>query len=291
LKQAASDPWLGPWACGCAGKRAFVETPYGPFWISGKKQLMTFGYFGPMAVSEEYERALLAKIGDTFLGLTEIAYISDPEKQIDRLEIIAFDKTGSPLFVVHDFRLREQTNQYWQPGEGQGYSRFYPSAIMTTFVRLTEAMTDMKDANGRIRLWAGDSVGQFHQLEDTNSDSGATYSADAIGLFSMGLHDPRIPELNWFGDSNVVFSYSVYANAQLGDLNVQATEQLKPTENLNSAHIGDQGQFFIWRLQLDAHPLDGNFELTDPPQVPMNAYGVILGARFKTGADRPEGRK
>ena len=39
--------WEGTWQCGAAGWDAFVDTPYGPYWLSGNKQLMSMSQSGP----------------------------------------------------------------------------------------------------------------------------------------------------------------------------------------------------------------------------------------------------
>jgi hypothetical protein len=294
LRQSISDPWLGPWPIGCAGKRAFVETKYGPFWVSGTKRLMTFGPFGPVPVSPEYERALLSKISDANLALTEIAYFEDQVNEIDRIEVFGLDSNNNPVIVIHDFNLREEgENFYLYPGAGQGYTRSYTGMTLNTFVRQTEAITYVRDTSNRLRLWAGDTSGKFRQLEDGTSDSGSTYSADYIGLLSLGAHDPRIPEINWFGDGNVNFSYYTGADmdSALSKFKPSQTEQLRAEANLWSASVGDQGSFLYYRFQLTAHPADGNFDITDPPNTPMNTYGVIFGVRFKEGSKREEGRR
>jgi len=162
-----------------------------------------------------------------------------------------------------------------------------------TFVRQTEAITFMRDNSNKLRLWAGDTTGAFRQLEDGNSDSGATYSADYIGLINMGLHEPRVPGVSWFGDGNTNFSWYMGADmdAALTKFNPSPTEVLRAEANLYESGVGSQGEFLYYRFQLQSHAADGNFDITDPPFCPQSSYGVIYGSRLKEGAIRSEGRK
>jgi hypothetical protein len=88
--------WRGPWhGIGCAGQRAFVNTPYGPFWITSTRQVATKGDSGPKIVSGEYEKALLKKIGAAYLSEVECVYALDPEKEIDEVIIKFRDSSAS----------------------------------------------------------------------------------------------------------------------------------------------------------------------------------------------------
>ena len=71
---------------------------------------------GPVPISDEYELALLAQIGDAYLSLTEIVYVRIPEERVDVLRICSFDANGNPLTIIHDFNLRDDRSPY-----GQGY--------------------------------------------------------------------------------------------------------------------------------------------------------------------------
>jgi hypothetical protein len=132
LELAGETQWQGPWNIGGAGQFAWAKAWKNmPFWVTGTKQLATIslgGYeqmagmssvskAGPVVVSQEYEAALLAKIGDAYLGDTEVCYIRHPDKIVDVLRIKCRDSNGCPFTVIHDFNLRDERSPYGQAYE------------------------------------------------------------------------------------------------------------------------------------------------------------------------------
>jgi hypothetical protein len=131
MELAGETQWQGPWNVGSAGQHAYtLGWQNMPFWVTGEKQLATIsngGYYsqggmtsnaaaGPITVSEEYESALLSKIGDQYLDQVEVSYIRHPLKRIHVLRIKCLDSNGFPFTVIHDFNLRDDRSPY-----GQGY--------------------------------------------------------------------------------------------------------------------------------------------------------------------------
>jgi hypothetical protein len=286
LLQQGVNPWRGPWPGGCVGQRAFIETPYGPFWISENKELCTFMEDGVISASDEYEASLLGKIADQFLGLTELGYQADQIQLIDEIMIRGFDINGNPVVVVHDFKLKDQRSP-----EGQGYASQYNGLNILTFAGAGYSpRQNVFDTNGRQRLWVGSNQGFIAQLEDGLSDNGATYSADYIGLISLGTERPLISEIEMQGDSNVQFSFTTdYSQGLSGFTSV--TQDLIPGETSRYGFsIGLEARWIYARFQLTSHPADGSFVLTDPPGVPMPVYGTIGEVTIKLGRPRPEGR-
>src|SRR5205814_5977153 len=91
----------GTWIGGVATDRALVKRRYGPSWLPAEKQPMARAESGPIPVSLEYDAALLARVVD--LDSFEMAYLLDPEKDIDCLYIKGLDVNGDDVVVVHDF--------------------------------------------------------------------------------------------------------------------------------------------------------------------------------------------
>ncbi len=286
LRQQVANPWRGPWPGGCAGQRAFVETAYGPYWVSADKQLMTFGGDGPIPVSEEYEKALLRKISDANLATTEIMWLRDPEKDIDRLVVKGKDASNNPVIVVHDFKLRDGQSPF-----GQAYEYTYTGMVPNILVGAGYSpRLPVRDTNKKERLWAGSTLGRFFQLEDGTSDAGGTYTGDYISLLNLGLRKPLVIEAGWIGDSQVAFSYSIGIDQALAAFVDGLTETVEGAEFRQAAKVGKEAGYFYGRFQLTSHPADGNFDPTDPTFVPVNSYGTIYRAGLKFGGERPEAR-
>jgi len=282
LRQMGANPWRGPWPAGCAGERAFTETPYGPVWLSGDKQLMTFAGEGPQVISEEYEKALLEKISDANLSAAEVSYLRDPAQSVDKVMVKGKDSSNNPVVVLHDMRIRDARSPI-----GQGYEYTYTGMTPNILVPI-------RDANKKQRLWCGDTAGKFHQVEDGNMDgvSNNTYTGDYIGLFPLGEDDPLAVEAVWEGDETVIFSYADSLDSALADFTEKSTETPHSVDEplRHIAKIGVATNKLYYRFQLSSHPGDGDFSLGDPPYVPVNDYGVIYSARLKQGRTRPEGR-
>lgn len=117
IELAGELQWQGPWNEGCVGQFAWTKGWKNlPFWLSGKKQLVSVDDTGPIVISDEYEAALLSKIGDEHLAETEVNYIRHPEKRVDVLRIHGRDVNNQPITIIHDFNLREASSPF-----GQGY--------------------------------------------------------------------------------------------------------------------------------------------------------------------------
>jgi hypothetical protein len=298
LQQQQANPWRGPWEGGCPGQRAFVMTPYGPFWLTGKKELVTFIGDGVVSVSEEYEAGLLGKLGSKYLNLVEIAYERDPEQLIDQIVIHGYQNDGvTEVFVVHDFRLRDA-----QSAHGQGYVQDYTAAHSNAPIAIQcfvgagfTPRQNAKDVNGKEVLWAGTSQGQFVQLDNGNSDNGTTYSADYVGLINMGENMPSLVAIEIQGDDEVECSY--LTDYSLGLDGFTACNQVPlpigsdvQTKSRFDAEMVGETSWLYFRAQLTAHPADGDFDLTDPPFLPLPTYGAINKTVLKTGAMRKEAR-
>jgi hypothetical protein len=95
--------------------------------------------------------------------------------------------------------------------------------------------------------------------------------------------------VQWQGDSKVQFSYALKTNKGLSDY--ISTPTLAVDSGLNEdnfwrARINRECRYLYGRFQLTAHPADGDFTVTDPPNVPMPTYGVINLVSPNFGASR-----
>jgi hypothetical protein len=287
LRLQIADPWRGPWVGGCAGQRAFVETPYGPYWVSADKQLLKWGGSGPVVASAEYEDTLLAQIADAQVPNIEIQYFKDPAINVDYLKILGKDGSGNPVCIIHDFNLRDETSP-----DGQGYDEVFTGMSPSTLIGSGYTpRTPMRDTNKKERLWCGSSQGRLFQLEDGTSDNGATYTGDAIyGPLNLGSREPLVNEMQWIGDAQVVFTFTTELDDTLAQYLATQTEIVKAEERRCGAAVGRAGGYFYGRFQLTSHPADGNFDSGDPPFCPVNPYGAIFGVKMKLGLERVEAR-
>lgn len=277
--------WIGPWyGAGFAGSRAVCKTPYGVFWVTGHKQLATMNDGSPVPVSDEYQAALLKRIGDAFLSQTEISHLTDVSKGIDKLTIKCLDSTGAPFEVHHDFRNRDARSPY-----GQAYESSYSSPLATNFI-----LTKVRDANGVERLWAGASSGAIYQLEDGANDAGTEYSADAIYPLNSGTERPSLPEFRIYGDQKVVMSV-----ANRLDASPSSTASVSFAVLTQEAVAGEDGNSYykykqtttkfskgFVRIQLDSHSADGNLDLNDPPHAPLETYGRLYLGQGLVGSQQ-----
>jgi hypothetical protein len=290
-----TNPWRGPWpGSGCAGQRAFIETPYGPYWMTPDKQLMGYNGSAPLPISEEYEASLLGKIGDQYVATTELAFLRDPEDQIDRLYVLSADKNGAPLVIVHDFKIRDYSVYSQGSILGQAYEYLYSGLTPNTFVGSGYTpRQNALDTNGRERLVTGDILGRVVELETGNDDNGNTYTGDAMAKINAGNNNTLIAGFEWQGDSNAVITFSVESKLALADFSTTENEVIGDPDNPDNrfeVNIGAEARWVDVRIQLDSHPADGNFDLTDPPFTPLPLYGLINYVTAKMGTDRPEGR-
>lgn len=276
----------GTWTGGIAGQRAFARTNKGPFWVSYDKQLMTRGPTGPVPVSGEYESALLARIGDTQIENTELVYYRDASQQIDRLYVLGRDSSGNPLFFIHDFLVRDE-----------GLEFVYTGITPRVFVKDPRSVNPLRDQNGRIRLWAGDSAGRFNQLEDGDHDNSATYSADLITIVNVGPETPWAHELEFQGDRNLSLTYS--NNLQLTETQLDALVSVSAKEEDADNALRwkfpistGSNQYYIVRLKLDSHHADGTLaDSTTLLNVPVPEYGRLYVLRPALGVSQTDGRR
>ena len=290
LLQQGVNPWRGPWPGGCAGQRAFIETPHGPFWVSAQKQLCTFMEDGVISVSAEYELALLGQFADATLGETEVGYLLDQEALIDQIVIRGWDNNGNPVVVVHDFNLKDERGPH-----GQGYQYQYGGLTINTFVGAGYTpRQNVYDTNGKQRLWVGAAEGFLAQIEDGVSDNGTTYAGDYIGLIGLGKQRRTLVELEFQGDPNWAMSYLADYSLGLGDF-TPTTNEIIPdygvqTPTRLAAKFGqEEARWAYVRLQITSDPT-ASFAVSDPPFLPLPSYGVINETVLKLGAPRPEGR-
>jgi hypothetical protein len=286
--------WGQGFPCGCAGQRAFVKTIHGPFWVTGQKQLATIntnwgaGYAlatGPIPVSSEYERALLANIGDAYMGQVELAYYLDVAKQKDEIIIKGLDVNGVPFEIVHDFNLKDE-----RAPQGQAYYRQYGSTLATAY-----ALANGVDQNGIQRVYAGGQDGNVYQEESGYNDNGSEFTAQYVGIINTGGDKPSISDIELWGDKTMesntpltlnrsldgTFDWDTLAAAQdRGD----GTHDFKFHNRLKKTEM----QFCYIKLTLSSHSADApTTELSSPiPHFPVEDYGKIYMARIITGASR-----
>jgi hypothetical protein len=286
LFQQGQNPWRSVINVGCAGQRAWIDTPYGPHWLTMDKQLMTSTGNGATPVSEEYEAALLQRIGDQYITKAELAYYRASDLGIDRLYIKALDANGNPLMIMHDFKLRDLRNQI-----AQGYESLYSGMTPNTMIGCGYTpRQNVRDVNGRERLWTGATDGNFYQLEDGTSDNNTAYTGDAIALINAGDGKPLLDAIEWQGDPNVTVSFSTKTGLNLADFETAETEavEVDNPDNRYQVKVGEETRWVYARFQLVSHPADGNFAIGDPPFIPMPTYGTINAITPKFGAGRRE---
>lgn len=284
--------WLGPWyGAGMAGARAWCNTPYGPFWVTGHKQLATMAAGTPVPVSDEYQQSLLSRIGDAYLSAVEAQHIQDIAKGIDHILVKCLDSNGLPFEVIHDFKLRDVRSQH-----GQAYDYVYSSPLAVDF-----HLAKVRDAGGDERLWAGAASGQIYQLHSGANDAGTEYSADAIFLLNAGPDRIGIPELRWYGDQNLIVSRGEKLKSSIAAGSPFAFEPITPPSG-GMPVDGDQDNFHYRtqamsseglehvyiRMQLTSHSADGTLALNDPPHVPLENYGRVYMTQALVGAQRGE---
>jgi hypothetical protein len=276
--------WVGGGIC---GQRAFVKTPYGPFWVTPQRELMTWGGEGPVPASTEYQAALLAQLASNTLTSVEVSYLRDPERDIDRIYIAGLNKSNAEILIVHDFLLPPG-------GNGEGYQYQYTGIAPAVFVRQTDDVISMRGTDQHWRVWAA-SGSNFYQLEDGSiSDGGATYTGDYITLCDMGVDEPVFAGMEITGDPNVVVQG---AFDQLGLTTAQIQALASSTITMLDTHTSrmrvefDQGaQFALLRLQLTAHPTDAySLDNGIPPNIPVQFAGRIYVTRPEFGAGRRVG--
>jgi hypothetical protein len=285
--------WGQGFPCGCAGQKAFVKTIHGPFWVTGQKQLATIntnwgaGYAlatGPIPVSSEYERALMAQIGDQYLSVVELAYYLDVAKQKDEIIIKCQDGSGVPFEIVHDFNLKDEKSP-----QGQAYSRQYGNTLAADYT-----LANGIDAYGIQKMYAGAGDGRLYLMESGYSDSGTEFNADFIGLVNLGGDKPSISDIQIWGDSDIIDS-PVLSVCRTLDASAD-WEPLTPVQDkgdgtndfkFHNRLKNGESNFFYIRLQMTSHSVDAPAaELSNPPHFPVEDYGKIYMTRILFGTSR-----
>lgn len=289
---AGITQWVGPWAVGIAGRRAGTKCgAHGFFFVTGDKQIATISQGVPLPVSEEYELAELAQIGDAFLSTVECVYYRNPGKNKDELRIEAQKADGTPYTIIHDFKLRDGSapvSLY-----GQGYASTYLGPLSTAF-----PVSAVRDSTG-LQVYAGGSNGQLYKLYSGADDAGNQYSADLILLINGGPNRPNVPFVDYYGDANVKItvgrnlSTSLAAGAQWGfdppnaDANVaEAVSGSEQDFRYRVFLTPPEVQRLYVRFQLTSHSGDGNLDLNSPPHVPLESYGRIYELLPAAGDER-----
>lgn len=277
--------WQGPYPTGCAGQRAFVKTDHGPYWVSGKRQLCTRGETGPLPISDEYEAALLARIGPAFLSATELGYVNDPTKGLDYISIKAQDSSGNPFEVIHDFKLRDDRSPY-----GQGYVRTFASTLATNF-----CLKIVEDSDFVPQLWAGGVDGELYQLESAFNDNGVEFGADRIMLLYFGPDNQSVASLQIQGDNQLQLSWLNRLDktiAEMNPLNLGPRPGNEPSFLYNANIKNGEAKNIYLRFQMTSHSADAatsllnGQELNDPPHLPLEVYGSIYVARVESSTAR-----
>jgi hypothetical protein len=280
---AGIPQWVGPFATGIAGRRAGTKCgSHGFYWVSGDKQLCTFEQGVPVVVSEEYELAELAQIGDAFLSTVEVSYFRSAALSKDELRIEGQKQDGTPYTIVHDFKLIEYGSA---PGSiyGQGYSSQFSGTLATAFT-----IAQVRDGNGALQIYAGGTNGQIYKLYSGADDAGSGYTADLILLLNGGPSRPSVPFVDFYGDSTIQISVgrnlqtSLAPGAQYGfdppsaDADVPQSVPGSEQDFLYRVFlVPPEVQRLYLRFQLASHSADGNLTLNSPPHLPLESYGRL----------------
>lgn len=281
--------WRGPWRKGCCGKRAWVRTDHGFFWVSGEKELCTFRGGVPVVISDEYQAAELALIGSANLSTVECTYYRNNIKQKDEIRI-EFQKSDNSLHTaIHDFQIADGRSP-----DGQGYGSEFAGQLSSFFTSFT-ADAEIIDSNGDRQIYAGAANGQLYQLYSGANDGGTEFSSDAITLLNAGPYRVDIPFLDWYGDQRITFSIaqnlkaSTSSNAQFGFTQVSG-QAVDSFENMYRFRV-DLGKPEVTksylRFQLTSHSADGTLALNTIPHVPVESYGRLYEVIPAIGTPRP----
>lgn len=281
--------WRGPWRKGCAGKRAFVRTDHGFFWVSGDKELCTMRNGVPIAISDEYEAAELALIGSSNLSTVECTYYRNASKMKDEIRI-EFKKSDNSLHTtIHDFR-----NADGRSPDGQGYGAEFAGQLASQFTSFT-ADTEIIDSNGDRQIYAGGANGQLYQLYSGANDGGTEFTSDAIGLLNAGEGRVDVPFLDTYGDPNLVVGIgqnlrtSTSTGAQFGFTTITG-EAVPGYDNMfryrYDLKVPEVTKAYI-RFQLTSHSADGTLALNTIPHCPLETYGRLYAVIPHLGTERP----
>jgi hypothetical protein len=268
----------GPWNVGCAGKRAFAKGFQSrPYWVTGDKQIATMNTAGPYIISEEYEKGLLSKIGDAYLGETELVYEFRPDIGYNRLIVNAKDSDGVPFQVYHDFKVKDALSP-----EGQGYGGIFEGQLASAFT-----LAEVRDVNDQAKVYAGGANGQIYQFSSSGTDGGEEFDGDGVLLLNGGPNRPVLKYIEWWGDSTVRWFLSQDLNTAIADLEDQGAGD---TVDADDAHynidIGKELEHAIVKFTLSSHSTDGTLALNDPPHIPLETYGRIWMVAPAVGTPR-----
>lgn len=288
LRQQVTDPWIGPYQVGCAGQRAFVVTPYGPFWITPDRELFTWQNNAPIDAGNDYTRTILGSVNIANIAAIEMTYHRDIAKRIDCIKILANDQQGNPFIIVHDFMLRDDRSPF-----GQAYLATYVGSQPSTFVGsgYTPLVPVRDFVEKRLRCWTGDSSGRFNQIDFGFTDNGATYNADAIsGPIALGPTDKQVPEIEILGDQNIAISYSNALIDSDSDFIPLEREDWLEDNAIANYKVTDHGRYIRFRFQMTS---DINGQFSDGGTTyatPFNDYGTMYQFVLKLGAERAYSR-
>jgi hypothetical protein len=281
--------WRGPWRKGCCGKRAWVRTDHGFFWVSGDKELCTFQNGLPLAISEEYEAAELALIDSTNIGSVECAYYRNASQQKDEIRIEFIKSDATRHTTIHDFR-----NADGRSPNGQGYGAEFVGPLANQFTVFT-ADAEIIDSTGTRQIYAGASNGQIYQCYSGSNDGGTEFTSDAIGLLNAGEGRTDVARIDIYGDSNITVSIgqnlktSTSATAEFGFAQVKG-EAVPTYDNMYrfkyDLGIPEVTKAYL-RLQLTSHSADGTLALNTIPHCPLETYGRLYEIIPIIGSTRP----
>ena len=289
VDQEGVPAWQGPWqGAGIAGQDAFCVSWKGlPYWLSGHKQLQTMTAEGPIPISDEYEAALLSKIGDAYLSEVQLIPYREAELQLEWLVIKGRDVDGKPLIVIHDFNTRDDRSPWGQAVEAQ-----YGNVLANDFY-----VANVRDNQSCSRLWAGGANGHLYQLIHGLTDNGEEFTADLIGLPYVGPQRTVVKIIEWYGDSTVQW----YVSSTL-----DKTDDISKFDNLTDYDPeevpGDEDNphyrvqlpapemihAYLW-IRLESHSADAppqGMKLSSPPHCPLETYGRIYMVSPLTATSR-----
>lgn len=302
MELAGETQWQGPFNEGACGQHAWTRGWKNmPFWVSGRKQLCTIsqgGYEqmagmmqttsgGPIPISDEYEAALLAQIGDAYLPQTEVVYIRIPSKRVDVLRIKALDSNGNPFTIIHDFNIRDERSPY-----GQAYQENFMGPLQSNFTQAA-----VRDGNSIAQIVAGGSDGNLYLLYSGGADQGLAFFGQALGLVYIGPQRTAVKFIEWYGDSTLQIFVSKslaipFDPIQMNALCADAPDPVQGEEGNNHWIVDMKGQPEMIHayvlLKLASHQQDGNTNLNTPPHIPVENYGRVWLVAPQLGASRPK---
>ena len=295
MELSGETQWQGPWNIGCAGQYAWARGWQNlPYWVTGDKQLatisaggyqqigamMTSAMAGPLPISDEYEAALLSRIGDQYLSQVEVVYIRIPEKRIEVLRINCLDESGNAFTVIHDFNMRDGNAPY-----GKAYEEDFLGQLAAAYT-----MNYVRDQNGRGQIFAGGTDGNLYELYNGGNDNGTEFTATGLKLANIGPARTTVQYLEWYGDELANWflaapldtpfdtTQMVPLNGPGGDgSNVEAVREQGEGHNGHWIVAIDNPELVHAYLviQLTSHSADGTTALNTPPHIPLETYGRV----------------